>query len=118
MEITQDLASQLGTQPPSQKGKFEAVLKAAGDPKVENSAALSSPQSVHSPLQNVIGSISKTENRLNEIVSLGLSGQQFSAQQLLTMQAGVYKATLAIDVVSKGVEQTTSGFKTVLQSQV
>jgi hypothetical protein len=39
-------------------------------------------------------------------------------ERLIALQAEVYHATLEIDVVSKGFEQTTSGCKTLLQTQV
>lgn len=111
---------------PIEKGKFDTLLKSVMEgtsdsmslPKIDSAQTRVQSPGSNSMVQNFVGSIANSENRLNELVALGLSGQKFSQQQLLTMQAGVYRATLAIDVVSKGVEQTTSGLKTLLQSQV
>ena len=41
-----------------------------------------------------------------------------SNQELLSMQAGMYKYTQELDLVSKVVEKATSGLKDTLKTQV
>lgn len=110
---------------------FDAVLKATIDQKLNpiGSASPIGPASPAgprgpadstkpSPVQHVIASMTKSENRLQALVDKGLSGTSMPPEKLLALQASVYQATLEIDVVSKGVEQSTSGIKTLLQSQI
>lgn len=98
---------------------FEAVLKAAIDQKQNPIGPVNQADSTKpSPVQHVIVSMTNTENRLQALVDKGLSGTSMPPEKLLALQASVYQATLEIDVVSKGVEQTTSGVKTLLQSQI
>ena len=119
MDLAHELPKDTSLTASPAKGKFGSVLKAVSEKQeVQLPIASDKVQGVQTPIQVIVNSITKSEKSLNDIVSLGLSGKKFSTQQLLMMQAGVYKATIAIDVVSKGVEQTTGGLKTLLQSQV
>lgn len=95
--------------PKPQGQSFDAVLKQATQPQ---------PTPKSSPVQEVMTSIAKTENRFVAMVNKGMHSQNLSSEQLLALQTSIYTASLQIDVVSKGVEQITSGAKTLLQSQI
>jgi hypothetical protein len=102
-----------------QGASFEAVLNAAKD---QHKAPLGPASPIEivktSPVQHVIASITHTENRLRDLVNKGLTVSNMPQEKLIALQAQVYSATLEIDVFSKGLEQTTSGCKTLLQSQI
>jgi hypothetical protein len=95
--------------PKAPKESFDAVMKQAMAPKEVQK---------NSPVQQVIGSMVKSENRLMALVNKGLHSRNLSTEQILALQASIYTASLEIDVVAKGVEQITSGTKTLLQSQI
>lgn len=99
---------------------FNQVLQAtlnqkAGPPLPTEVAGIQNP----SPVQRIVTSITRSEDRLRDLVQKSLSGTaNYSQEKLLVMQDSVYKATFVFDVVAKSVEQTTSGIKTLMQSQI
>lgn len=72
-----------------------------------------------SPVQQIVSSITRSEDRLRDLVHKSLNTKvESSPEKLLALQDSVYKTTFVIDVVAKSVEQATSGFKTLMQSQI
>ncbi|HSD29758.1 MAG TPA: hypothetical protein VLL75_20815, partial [Vicinamibacteria bacterium] len=55
--------------------------------------------------------------RLREIVGQLQSGESFTPQQLLAMQAEMNDITLQIEVTTKVVAETVSGVRQLLQQQ-
>ena len=49
---------------------------------------------------------------------MATSGKTFSNQQLLAVQASVYKFSQELEMTSKVVEKATSGVKQTMQTQV
>jgi hypothetical protein len=100
-------------------GGFDAVMKAVASQKQAMIGPIDAASvQKGSPVQHVIATITHSENTLRDLVHKGLTGTNFSPEKLIVLQASVYEATLKIDVISKGVEQTTSCFKTLMQSQI
>lgn len=91
--------------------KVQEVKKTSGAERVQKSKK-------SSPVENLFSSLVNSQDQLNGLVNMSMSGQTFSSQQMITMQAGVYKSTMMLDVAGKGVEQITSGLKTLFQTQV
>lgn len=60
--------------------------------------------------------VSSGERYMDSIVRQGLSGRAFTNEELLTVQARIYRYTQEVELVSKIVDKTTGAVKTVLQS--
>ena len=68
----------------------------------------------HRLMDDIVGS----QNKLDDIIKLSLSGKQFNQKELLAIQASVYKFSQELDLTSKVVEKATSGIKQTMQTQV
>lgn len=66
----------------------------------------------------LIDQISGGQNKLEKIIKMASSGKTYNAQQLLAIQAGVYKFSQELELTSKVVEKATSGIKQTMQTQV
>jgi hypothetical protein len=71
-----------------------------------------------SMVSNMIAGMEKGAVNIDQIINSGLSGKNFSNQELLSLQAGMYKYTQELDLCSKVVEKATSGLKDTLKTQV
>jgi hypothetical protein len=58
------------------------------------------------------------QDKMSSIMKLALSGRQFNSQELLAMQAGVYRFSQELDLTGKVVEKATSGIKQTMNTQV
>jgi hypothetical protein len=61
--------------------------------------------------------IERGERVMHQALQGARAGRDFSAAELIALQAGVYRYSEAVDLASKLVDRTTSGVKTVLQGQ-
>lgn len=71
-----------------------------------------------SMMSNMVASLEKGQVNIDKLINGGLSGKSMSNQELLQMQAGMYKYTQELDLCSKVVEKATSGLKDTLKTQV
>ncbi|MFZ5441666.1 MAG: ATP-dependent helicase HrpB [Myxococcota bacterium] len=71
-----------------------------------------------SMMANMVASLEKGQVNIDKLINGGLSGKSMSNQELLQMQAGMYKYTQELDLCSKVVEKATSGLKDTLKTQV
>ncbi|HBU46872.1 MAG: ATP-dependent helicase HrpB [Myxococcota bacterium] len=69
-------------------------------------------------LSKLLGGVMDGQGKLDKIIKLATSGQQFNPTELLAIQAGVYKFSQELELTSKVVEKATSGVKQTLQTQV
>lgn len=69
-------------------------------------------------IQRLMSDVMRGQNKLEEIIHISLSGQSFSSQELLALQAGVYRFTQELELTSKVVEKATSSVKQTLNTQV
>ncbi len=69
-------------------------------------------------ITKVLGGVLDNTNKLNSIIKLATSGKSFSPTELIAIQAGVYKFSQELELVSKVVEKATDGIKQTLQTQV
>ncbi len=58
------------------------------------------------------------QDKMTAIMKLALSGKQFSSQELLAMQAGVYRFSQELDLTGKVIDKATSGIKQTMNTQV
>lgn len=66
----------------------------------------------------VLDRVGQAQKRLDHILELAQSGRNFTAAELLALQAHVYRASQELDLAGKVVEKATGGVKQVLQTQV
>ena len=68
--------------------------------------------------RTLLNQVADGQNKLDEIIKMATSGKTFSNQQLLAVQASVYKFSQELEMTSKVVEKATSGVKQTMQTQV
>lgn len=72
-----------------------------------------------SMMSSMMANLEKGQTHIDKLINGGISnGKSMSNQELLSMQAGMYKYTQELDLVSKVVEKATSGLKDTLKTQV
>lgn len=72
-----------------------------------------------SMMSSMMANLEKGQAHIDKLINGGISGgKSMSNQELLSMQAGMYKYTQELDLVSKVVEKATSGLKDTLKTQV
>ena len=69
-------------------------------------------------VNTLVKELERFQTRLNEIIQMTTGNKVFKAQELLSLQAEVHRITQQIELMSKIVEQATSGIKLTLQTQV
>ncbi len=58
------------------------------------------------------------QDKMTGIMKMALSGRQFNSQELLAMQAGIYRFSQELDLTGKVIEKATSGIKQTMNTQV
>jgi hypothetical protein len=71
-----------------------------------------------SRMAEALDSMCAGQDKMNDIMKLALSGKQFNGQELLAMQAGVYRFSQELDLTGKVVDKATSGIKQTMNTQV
>ncbi|MEW5853937.1 MAG: ATP-dependent helicase HrpB [Myxococcota bacterium] len=99
------------------------VLHAAKTGGVDPSTGVKAVEAVKDPkkadgVRRLMSGVMDGQNALDKIIAKASSGKQFSNQELLAMQAGVYKFSQELELTSKVVEKATSGVKQTMQTQV
>jgi hypothetical protein len=69
-------------------------------------------------MANMLSEMEKGGSMMDKLIKGGLSGKNISNQELLSMQAGMYKYTQELELTGKVVEKATSGLKDTLKTQV
>lgn len=108
------------TEAPRGACKAEGVERAtAGTSEVQAGGKVDSVQSARSQQAvRMLDRVSEAQKRLDHILELAESGRSFSPNELLALQAHVYRASQELDLAGKVVEKATGGVKQVLQTQV
>jgi len=98
------------------------VLKAAVQQggSVDPSGKIKAPDQSQASkgLKKLLGEVVEGQNKLDDIIKMATSGKQYGQQDLLAIQASVYKFSQELDLTSKVVEKATSGVKQTMQTQV
>jgi hypothetical protein len=98
--------------------RLRAAIDANRAPAVPAAAQANNSRPVMSGLHRMMEDVMSGQNKLDEIVSLAISGRNFSQSELLALQAGVYRFTQELELTSKVVEKGTSSVKQTLNTQV
>jgi hypothetical protein len=70
-------------------------------------------------LSRMLGDMEKGQGILDKLINQGLSGKEkMDNNQLLALQAGMYKYTQELELTGKVVEKATTGLKDTLKTQV
>ena len=113
------------TPAPTQVNKAEEVGK--------SSNVLMNAQVNSTPLTTKVGATSRTErskmasmveglvngqDKMTKMMEVAMSGKKLGPQELLAMQAGIYRFSQELELTSKVVEKATSGLKQTMNTQV
>lgn len=71
-----------------------------------------------SMVSDIVASMEKSQQSIDALINGGLMGKQFTNQEMLSLQAGMYKYSQELDLTSKVVEKATTGLKDTLKTQV
>ena len=71
-----------------------------------------------SGLKSILNQVVDGQNKLDQVIKMATSGKQYGNQELLAIQAAVYKFSQELELTSKVVEKATSGVKQTMQTQV
>jgi len=69
-------------------------------------------------LKSLLNQVVDGQNKLDQIIKMATSGKTYGNQELLAIQASVYKFSQELELTSKVVEKATSGVKQTMQTQV
>jgi hypothetical protein len=71
-----------------------------------------------SALSSMMANMEKGQASIDKLINGGLNGKSMSQQEMLKLQAGMYKYTQELELTGKVVEKATSGLKDTLKTQV
>jgi hypothetical protein len=69
-------------------------------------------------ISGLFSNIERGQATMDKLINGAMGGKNFSNQELLQLQAGMYKYSQELDLTSKVVEKATSGLKDTLKTQV
>jgi hypothetical protein len=98
---------------------MDKVLKDIDKVRQSNEKAIGHRQKIQSTqFSKSLEGLIDSQDKMSKIMDLALSGRQFSPSDLLAMQAGIYRFSQELDLVSKVVEKATGSIKQTLNTQV
>ena len=129
VQKVQDVKPVQEVQKASEATKSVDVLKAAqlqSSPGVQGTDAtrlgvkpVEAAQGTERPgINKLLDQIVGGQNKLDDIINMACSGRKYNQQDLLAIQASVYKFSQELELTSKVVEKATSGIKQTMQTQV
>lgn len=71
-----------------------------------------------SMVTKMVDDLERGQGVMEQILSEGLSGKEFSSSELIALQAGIYRYSQELDLTAKVVEKATTGLKDTLRTQV
>jgi hypothetical protein len=103
-------------------GRVDTSPKAHGNIKKEKERPAPPVKEVSermSPFARILRGLGREVDQGEKIVNRALhgGGQELGPQDLLSLQAGVYRYSEAVDLSAKLIDRGTNGVKTVLQGQ-
>lgn len=96
----------------AQSQQVQGVDKSIGVKPVEGATK------TETGLKAVLNQVVSGQNKLDQIIKMATSGKTYGNQELLAIQASVYKFSQELELTSKVVEKATSGVKQTMQTQV
>jgi hypothetical protein len=110
--------SQAAQQVQAPTGPAEILSQAKVDAATPSQRVNPAAEANRSYWGNMIEELVGGQDKMQGIMNMALSGQQFSPPELIAMQAGVYKYAQELELTSKVVEKATSGIKQTMNTQV
>lgn len=103
--------------------KFDAIIDKKAEqtkPVVEASPKIfvQNIDKTRSTISAILSSLEQGNNRIDAMLKTSMSKKSMSNQELLAMQAGMYRYTQELDLCSKVVDKAVNGLKDVLKTQV
>lgn len=115
--VVMDVEQGAAAAPSPGSGRFAEVLRAGA-------AGASAPVGQHDPhgagramLRDAVRSITDGERMVDRAIRSARRGHVFSHEELLALQAGVYRYTQELELASKLVDKATGAVRQTLQSQ-
>lgn len=103
---------------PVGSGFREHLSQALAGAPAPASATPSAPSRLGQAAQAFVERAFESQHRLDEVIAQARSGRTFSVQEILALQATVYRHTTTLEVFGKAVEQVGSAVKQTLGTQV
>jgi len=115
-----------GVQAPNQVAQIEPAAKSSNvlmNAKVNAMSPTTTQvgttaRTQRSEMANVIEGLVSGQDKMSQIMDMAMSNKKMSPQELLAMQAGVYRFSQELELTSKVVEKATSGIKQTMNTQV
>ncbi len=95
--------------------KIDQNVTGKGADPVGQKAEISKSTSM---ISNMMSNMEKGQASIDKLINGGLSGKSMSNQEMLQLQAGMYKYSQELELTGKVVEKATSGLKDTLKTQV
>jgi hypothetical protein len=89
-----------------------------GTDKVPDVKRVEATTKTESGLKAMLNQVVEGQGKLDQIIKMATSGKTYGNQELLAIQASVYKFSQELEMTSKVVEKATSGVKQTMQTQV
>lgn len=96
------------------EGGFAAALRNAE--QADRSTGIADSTAAEA-LRDAARSITRGQRMVDSVVRAARNGRVFSQEELLAIQAGVYRYTQELELASKLVDKASTAVKTTLQSQ-
>lgn len=106
--------------------EIQKAEKAAQTEKARSATQVTDPNKVQGKqkvetslgVQKMFRDIEHGQNQMEAVLREAMSGRKFNPQELLALQAGVYRYAQELELASKVVEKATTGVKDTLKTQV
>lgn len=123
VDAAQDPSKVQNTQKVNETQKATDVLRTAVAQGPAPTGATDPSKAVNSSqatkgIRKLLGQVVEGQNKLDDIIKMATSGKTYGHQDLLAIQASVYKFSQEMELTSKVVEKATSGVKQTMQTQV
>ncbi len=100
------------------KAQFRSPAPAIENTRIQGTACGSESTKPTGRLREALESVASQQRRLDEAIALARSGRTFSGQELLALQARTHRFAHDLNLVSKMIEQLSSGVRRTLETQI
>ncbi|MBK8169107.1 MAG: hypothetical protein IPK60_02030 [Sandaracinaceae bacterium] len=84
---------------------------------MERVARVTDPTTAERMVRSAATSIERGERMINGVIAVARRGQSFTNEQLIAVQAGVYRYAQELDLASKLVDKLANAVRQTIQSQ-
>ncbi len=99
-------------------GAQKVLLQAQVNATLPSTKVGAAAATQRSEMANMLEQLVGGQDKMSQIMKLALSGRKLDNQELLAMQAGVYRFSQELDLTGKVIEKATSGIKQTMNTQV